>query len=217
MVMKMGKPTTQQRRAFVMSLRDSGLSYEQIAAEAIKQFGKENLPKGYCKRLAQLDVSREPNKKIPDKLKTEIRRNKILQYRLGGMSYQQILQKLQAELGAKNLPHGYCERHVCLDLKRYLNKIETQNRQQRIETKILCRERLDSLLNVLWEKALQGDLQAIDRALEINKDLLKLDCTDNISRSIAAPPERNLNSFADISEHFSKLNRKGNSNGNDKS
>ena len=37
--MKKSKPTTAQRRAFVMSLRDSGLTYEQIAADAIKKFG----------------------------------------------------------------------------------------------------------------------------------------------------------------------------------
>jgi len=212
--MMKNKTTTDQRRAFVMSMRDAGLSYEEIAVEAIKKFGKENLPKRYNKRLACLDIKRELNTKSSKKLNIAQRNNKILKYRMSGMSYQQIFNKLVDEFGEQNLPQGYCERHVCRDLKRYLKKIEAENKQELIETKNLYRERLNFLLNILWEKASQGDFQSIDRVLKITEALSKLDGMDCVTRSMTSPPEQKLNSFADISEHFSKLNGKGNTNGN---
>jgi hypothetical protein len=214
MKMKKGKPTTDQRRAFVLSLRDAGLSYEEIAAEAIKKFGKQNLPSWYNKRLACLDLQRELDTKSSKKLNLVQRNNKIFKYRMAGMSYQQILHKLIDEFGKQNLPQGYCERHICRDLKRYLKKIEAENRQELIETKNLYRERLNFLLNILWEKASQGDFQAIDRVLIITKTLSKLDGMEQVTPAVASPTDVTFSSFADIGEHLIKLNVKGNGNGN---
>ncbi|MCI0494678.1 hypothetical protein L0Z72_06690 [candidate division KSB1 bacterium] len=211
--MKKYKPTTEQRRSFVMSLRDSGLSYEDITAEAIKKFGKANLPKGYGKRLACLDEKRELNKKPRSTLKADFRRKMILEYRMAGLTFQQIVAKLEAELGKPELPANYSERDACRDLKRYLEKMDTKDRQEMIKSRSLNRERLNFLLTIVWEKAAQGDYPAIDRTLKIIESLAKLDGIDSIPRSAASADDLLVNSFAEISEHFSKLNGKGNGNG----
>ena len=83
-----------------------------------------------------------------------------------------------------------------------------------IETKNLYRERLNFLLTILWEKASQGDFQAIDRVLIISKSLSKLDGMDQVTPSTASPPDVTFNSFADIGEHLNRLNTKGNGNEN---
>jgi len=211
--MKKYKPTTSQRRAFVSSLRDAGISYEQIAAQAIKQFGVENLPKGYNKRTAWLDAKRELKKATCNTLKTDLRRKLILEYRMAGMSFQQIFQKLITELGEQNLPRGYRERHIGRDLSRYLSKIETENGQELIESKNLHRERLNFLLNMVWQQASEGDFQAIDRVLKITETLVRLDGVEHVTRLKSGTDKLSLNSFADISEHFSKNNGQGANNG----
>lgn len=53
---------TAQRRAFVMNLRLSGATYQQIAEAAIRQFGAEHLPKNYNAPQAGQDVIRELQK-----------------------------------------------------------------------------------------------------------------------------------------------------------
>lgn len=200
------KPTTEQRRAFVMSLRDSGLSYEQIAAEAIKKFGVENLPKGYTRRLAHLDVTRELKKKPRSKLQTDTRRKKIFEYRMAGMSYCQIVARLREELGNHEIPAAYTERHACRDLKRYLEKIDRENKQEINTSRSLHRERLNFLLNLVWEKAAQGDYHAIDRTLKISEALAKLDEIEGATRSGASADGNTGNSFAELSEHFFDTN-----------
>jgi hypothetical protein len=204
--MSKGKPTTEQRRAFVISMKDAGLTFEQIADEAIKKFGKHNLPKGYNKRLACLDVKRQLKKNPPPKLKSELRKNKIFQYRMAGMSYHQIFEQLRQELGKDGLPARYSERHACRDLTRYLQKLSAENKQALIETRNLHRERLNFLLNTLWEKASQGDLQSIDRVLIITKILSKLDDMDNVAPSTASPGEKTCTTFAEWTKYFAENN-----------
>jgi hypothetical protein len=211
--MKHQKITTDQRRAFVMTMRDAGFSFDQIAAEAIKKFGKANLPKGYNKRLACLDLKRELEKHSPAKLKSALIRNQIFQYRMAGLSFQQILEKLRTDFG-NDLPAGYSERQVCRDLKRYLKQIDTQNNDLILESRNLYRERLNFLLNTLWDKASQGDLQAIDRTLKILEAISKLDSITNITPSPTSLTETTFNSFANLSEHFLTCNPKGSSNEN---
>ena len=212
--MKMGKITTAQRRAYVMAMRDAGLSFEEIANETIKKFGKQNLPKGYSKRLACLDVSREFNKKPANKLKTTLRRSKIMQYRMAGMNYRQIVERLNEEFGKDELPTGYDESHACRDLQRYLKQIDTDNENDIVEVKNLYRERLNFLLNILWKKASEGDLPSIDRALKIMEFLTKLDGIEHLTPSKTSHDKKTFNSLADVSERLFKINMEGNSNGN---
>ena len=214
--MKKSKITTAQRRAYVMSQRDAGLSFEEIAKDAVTKFGRENLPKGYNKRLAHLDMSRELNKRPASKLTTAIRRKKILQYRMTGMNYQQIVDRLIEEFGEDELPTGYNASHACRDLQRYLNQIDTENKADIVEIKNIHRERLNYLLNILWKKASEGDLPSIDRTLKIMESLIKLSDVEHITPSKTCPDEESFNSFADISEQLFKLSQNGNCNGNNK-
>lgn len=50
---------TAERRTFILTLRKSGATYEQIAQAALSKFGEERLPKGWDRRYAWMDVSRE--------------------------------------------------------------------------------------------------------------------------------------------------------------
>ena len=209
--MKKSKITTAQRRAYVMSMRDAGLSFEDISREAIKKFGKEYLPRGYGKRLACLDVKREQNKRPPNKLKTALRRGKIMQYRMAGMNYRQIVDRLNEELGKDELPTGYNESHACRDLQRYLKQIDTENENDIVEIKNLYRERLNFLLNILWKKASEGDLPSIDRTLKIMESLTRLDGLESVNKST---DEKTVKSFAELIERVSEIN--GNGNGKEK-
>ena len=132
---------------------------------------------------------------------------------MAGLSYQKIVEKLQTEFG-DDLPADYAERHACRDLKRYMRRIDAVNKSQLFEIRNLYRERLNFLLNILWEKASQVDFHAIDRTLKIIEALSRLDGITNVTPSTTSPAEGTLNSFAEMSELFSKLNGKGNGNGN---
>lgn len=50
---------TAERRAFVLAMRKSGATYDQIANAAIEQFGTDHLPSGWDKRYAYRDVQAE--------------------------------------------------------------------------------------------------------------------------------------------------------------
>ena len=50
---------TAERRAFVLTLRKSGATYEHIAQAAMAKFGEDTLPRGWDRRYAWMDVSRE--------------------------------------------------------------------------------------------------------------------------------------------------------------
>jgi hypothetical protein len=210
---KKAKPTTEQRRAFVTSLRDAGLSQEKIAEEAINKFGPENLPKGYGKRLVSLDIGRALNSNASKKLNIALRYEKILEHRLAGLTFQQILQKLKEEFGEANLPHDYTERQVCRDLKRYLDKMNEDHQQELLDAKDLYRQRLNFLLNKLWEKAAEGDYQAIDRILRIMETLSRLGAIDNNAQlSMASFPELNkFKSIADMTAYYTQSEQKGQS------
>jgi hypothetical protein len=219
MMMKRRKLTVQQRRSFALSMRDAGLTYEQIADEAIKKFGAKNLPKGYSKRLACLDIKRELNSSSSKKLNIALRYEKIAGYRLAGLTYQQILRKLKEELGEHNLPHDYTERHVCRDLKRYMDKMKADHQQGLLDAKDLYRQRLNFLLNKLWHKAAENDYQAIDRSLRIMGTLAKLDgLDDNAAQSAASLPEhQKFKSIADITEYYTQADQKGQKDENNES
>jgi len=51
-----------ERRAFVISMRKAGATYEQIAEMAIQQFGREALPKAWNWSFAATDVHRTLDK-----------------------------------------------------------------------------------------------------------------------------------------------------------
>lgn len=50
---------TAERRAFVLALRKTGMTYRKIAASAVQRFGLDKLPKGWDELYAYKDVCRE--------------------------------------------------------------------------------------------------------------------------------------------------------------
>ena len=58
---------TAERRQFVVALRAAGATFQQISDQAIEQFGREKLPKGWDSRYAYKDV-----KAVLDKMYKEM-------------------------------------------------------------------------------------------------------------------------------------------------
>jgi len=84
------------------------------------------------------------------------RRMKALELRKAGMSYMAIGKQLGVESST-----------ACADVNKLLNERIEDNKENEDYTLYLELERLDSLLVETWKQVIQGDLQAIDRALKI--------------------------------------------------
>ncbi len=209
-----GSLTTDQRRQYVMFWRDEGLSFGKIAQKAIEEFGAENLPKGYNKRLCYLDMFRELNKKSAAKLKVDTRRKLILDYTMAGFTCRQIATKLKDELGEQELPKNYSERDALHDLKRHLKKIERENKEELIISKCINRTRLQQLLNAMWEKAIQGDIQAIEQSRKIIRELSDLDSSYKVIPATVSASNGAPYTLAEIAMQAAKLESEGDANGN---
>jgi len=83
------------------------------------------------------------------------REYEVLRYRKGGMTFDQIAQKL-----------GYAqESGARAAFKRAIER--TRDEGLAAEDRTLHRARLETALNAIWPKVLKGDLRAIDRMLKI--------------------------------------------------
>jgi len=91
---------TAERRAFVLNLRRTGATYDQIAQMAIQQFGADRLPRGWDSLYASKDVMRALefwNREIKEGV-DEIRTLEL--QRLDAMFVQMYRQALQGVVGA---------------------------------------------------------------------------------------------------------------------
>jgi hypothetical protein len=91
------------------------------------------------------------------KLEPEVfeREYEVLKYRKGGLTFDQIAQKL-----------GYAqESGARAAFKRAIER--TRDDALATEGRALHRARLETALNAIWPKVLKGDLRAIDRMLKI--------------------------------------------------
>jgi hypothetical protein len=182
---KRKKLNTTQRREFVFQLRETGLSYEEIARQTISKFGITHLPNGYCKRHVHLDLQRAQTKSTPSKLDTLKRRHLIWEARLAGLEYSQIVTQLNQEMGAAHLPRGYNASHACRDFQREQQRLDHHKKEQLEECKSMQQQRLNRLLQVHWENALAGDLKASEFVLKIIKTQLEM--KNSTPTSTAAP------------------------------
>ena len=90
----------------------------------------------------------------PDRLAAALRQIEALKMRAAGHSYEEI----RARLGYRTRSGAYASVMAGLHKER----VEPAD-----ETRVLELERLDRLLNAIWDKATGGDLEAVDRALKI--------------------------------------------------
>jgi hypothetical protein len=109
-----------------------------------------------------------------DLLATQQRRREVLQLKEAGATYEAIARTLLERHGTHALPAGYDRRYAYKDLHRELEKLQDENREAAESVRDVELRRLDRMLRGLWNKAVQGDPQAIDRVLKIMQRRAKM-------------------------------------------
>lgn len=100
-------------------------------------------------------------------IETAERRAYILELRKAGADYRTIAHKTIDKFGEDNLPKGFDERYAWTDVKRELDRLNTERAEDTLEIRTLELERLDRLLMAVYQPALKGDYAALDRVLKI--------------------------------------------------
>ena len=93
----------------------------------------------------------------------EMRRKQVAANLTGGMNYRDMAEALDVSIGT-----------VANDVKIIMGRWEREQADQFNEWVALEQRRLDRLLNAIWDKALAGELGAIDRVLSIEARRAKL-------------------------------------------
>lgn len=112
-------------------------------------------------------------KSHPETLNAIDRRRRALQYRLNGLTYDQIVDKLKVDMGDR-LPKSYdnfwCWRDVDLEIREYRKEIK-ETVADLIELDL---KRLDKLFTIAMENAESGSMKAVLTALKIMERRSKL-------------------------------------------
>lgn len=113
---------------------------------------------------------------------TATRRAYELDLRRRGKPYREIARLTIEHFGADSLPKGYDERYAYMDLKRELAHLREEVHDAAEDVLELELERLDRMLDALWDQLEHDDLDnrlsAIDRLLKVGRrraELLGLD------------------------------------------
>jgi len=114
------------------------------------------------------------------------RRIFVTELRKTGMDHDKIAQFAIEKFGKEALPKNYNGSRVAADVRALLQSYLEQKRYA-IETVLyLDLERLDTLLAAVWDTAIGGDLDAVDRALKIMQQRAKLLGLEKIAISVEA-------------------------------
>lgn len=100
-------------------------------------------------------------------IETAERRAYILELRKAGANYRTIAENVVKKFGSDMLPKGFDERYAWMDVKRELERINSERAEDTLEIRSLELERLDRLLMAMYPKATSGDYAAVDRVLKI--------------------------------------------------
>lgn len=116
---------------------------------------------------------------ILEKMSDDERRAQIWERRLKGFSYDAIYRDMLRTFGADQLPDKWSPKHVYTDCAAVLAQVQNEYRETAAEMVGVELGRFDELLAGVWPAAVNGDLQAIDRALDISKERRKMMGLDN--------------------------------------
>jgi len=97
------------------------------------------------------------------------RRDYAVKMRTAGLNFREILAEMISRYGRENLPPTYDERYVYRDVKYELNKLRAETLETAQDLRLMELDRLDQLQTAIMNRALGGDLKAIDRILNIMK------------------------------------------------
>ena len=110
----------------------------------------------------------------PRVITTTERRTFTLELRKAGVSYRNIVEAAIEHFGRENLPKSYDERYACQDVMRWIKQARDDMREDAEDILQLQLQRLDDLMFALWDRAITGDLKAIDRVLKVMERRAKI-------------------------------------------
>lgn len=131
--------------------------------------------------VLQIPVEERPGRlmTVLEKMSDDERRAQIWERRLKGFSYDAIYRDMLRTFGADKLPEKWSPKHVYTDCAAVLAQVQNEYRETAAEMVGVELGRFDELLAGIWPMAVSGDLQAIDRALDISKERRKMMGLDN--------------------------------------
>ena len=131
--------------------------------------------------VLQLPIEERPERlmTILQKMSDDERRAQIWERRLKGFSYDAIYRDMLRTFGPDQLPEKWSPKHVYTDCAAVLAQVQNEYRETAAEMVGVELGRFDELLAGIWPMAVSGDLQAIDRALDISKERRKMMGLDN--------------------------------------
>lgn len=134
--------------------------------------------------VLQLPIDERPERlmTILEKMSDDERRAQIWERRLKGFSYDAIYRDMLRTFGPDQLPENWSPKQVYTDCAAVLAQVQNEYRETAAEMVGVELGRFDELLAGIWPMAVSGDLQAIDRALDISKERRKMMGLDNPDR-----------------------------------
>lgn len=127
----------------------------------------------------------------PVLIATAERRRFVLNLRKSGATYQQIADAAVNEFGLEVLPKHWDRRSAWKDVHRELLKLASEIHDDAVPLRQLTYERLNRLLLAVWQRAITGDLEAIEKALKIIKQISTL-------MGVDAPVKMDVNQSGEV-------------------
>lgn len=142
------------------------------------------MPEERVKGGLRLPIQEHPERlaTILEKMSDDERRAQIWERRLKGFSYDAIYRDMLRTFGTDQLPANWSPKQVYTDCAAVLAQVQNEYRETAAEMVGVELGRFDELLAGVWPMAVAGDLQAIDRALDISKERRKMMGLDNPDR-----------------------------------
>lgn len=125
----------------------------------------------------------------PDVVRTAERRAFTLQLRAKGLTYRAIEAEVRKHFGDENLPDGYSYRRAYKDVKAEMDKLRDQIKEESEAVLYLELQRLDAMLEGVWERAQKGNTNAIETVLKIMQRRSKLLGLDKPTKMAQTDPE----------------------------
>jgi hypothetical protein len=110
----------------------------------------------------------------PQQVGTAERRAFVLNLRRGGADYRSIAEAAVRKFGTSALPNGWDSRYAWKDVARELRKLHAETAGDAADVRQMQLERYNRLLLAVWERALNGDLGALDRAMKLVQSICQL-------------------------------------------
>lgn len=116
-------------------------------------------------------------------LSDEERRAQVWEMRLKGYTHEAIARELEDRFSGL-LPKPWNARAVYDDCTFVLNSVQGEYKESASEMVQIEQQRFDAMLKGIWDKAEAGDVQAIDRVLDISNARRKMLGLDNPERFV---------------------------------